>query len=239
MKIEYAALTNKGKIRKENQDSLFIVHQRINVEDYFASGTAETDAPLCLAVFDGMGGGQCGREASVLAADTMGALEDTCALSAIFQAVSAAIEKYMKDHALLSMGTTAAALMLSGDCAEICNIGDSGIYCFYQDRMIRLFENHSIRIGTGGKRYLTQYLGINSAEMQIEPFAQMVKLCEGYRFLLCSDGLTDLVSETEIAEIVTGACVSNACKELFARAMQNGGKDNISLILVDIVEVKP
>lgn len=234
MVIEYAALTNRGKIRKENQDSLIVENRSINSNDYTESGTTDTVAPVCFAVFDGMGGGQCGREASVLGADMLLKQADTCFLTEAFYNISASIEECIKTKDLHSMGTTAAVLRFKDRTAEICNIGDSGIYCFYQDRMIRLYENHSIHIGVSGKRYLTQYLGLDSKEMRIEPFEQKVKLESGYRFLLCSDGLTDLISEEEIAEIVSGASPAEVCNGLFARAMQNGGTDNISIVIADI-----
>jgi len=236
MKIAYSALTNKGKIRLENQDSLFLVDRRINEEAFSESGTLDSGESLCFAVFDGMGGGQCGRDASVLAADLLPLMRTGCSLPAAFSKINAAMETYMTDHALTLMGTTAAVIVLSGETAELCNIGDSGIYCIYRDRMVRLSENHSMQIGAGGKRYLTQYLGIRSEEMQIEPFAQTVRLCSGYRFLLCSDGLTDLVSEPEVGELMADASAKDACEALFARAMEHGGKDNISIILIDLID---
>lgn len=235
MKIKYSALTNKGRIRKENQDSLLLAHRSINADDFFESETIEAEAPLCFAVFDGMGGGQCGREASVLAAEMLCSLQGALPLAEGCRQINAAIEAYMKEHDLLSMGTTAAALVFNEGAVEICNIGDSGIYCVFQDRMVRLSESHSIQVGGGGRRFLTQYLGLRSTELQIEPFVQTVKAESGYRFLLCSDGLTDLVPETEIAETLAGTPSADACRKLYALAMQTGGKDNISIILADII----
>lgn len=236
MKIAYSALTNKGKTRKENQDCLLLARYKSNDNDFFTSGTISTDSLPCFAVFDGVGGGQCGREASDLAAEVLLSKKGAGSLLETFYDINIAIEKFIQDNSLFTMGTTAAAIVFGENTAEICNIGDSGIYCFYQNRMVRLFENHSIQIGTAGKRYLTQYLGIGQEEMQIEPFSQMVKLCSGYRFLLCSDGLTDLVSEAEIAEIVSEDSAADACKRLFEQAMTNGGNDNISIIIADVTE---
>jgi len=234
MVIQYAALTNKGNIRKENQDSLIIENRRINSDAYTDAGTASTAAPVCFAVFDGMGGGQCGRDASVLAADMLLDQAGRSSLTEIFHNINASIEAFVQANDLHSMGTTAAVLRFQDRAVEICNIGDSGIYCFYQDRMVRLSENHSIQIGNAGKRYLTQHLGLSSKEMRIEPFEQNIKLESGYRFLICSDGLTDPVPETEIFEITSEAPLRDVCQTLYARAMENGGNDNISIIIMDL-----
>lgn len=234
MVIQYAALTDKGNLRKENQDSLIVENRRITSDAYTGAGTASTAAPVCFAVFDGMGGGQCGRDASVLAADILLDQAESGCLTDAFYTINAAIEAFVKANGLHAMGTTAAVLRFQGNAVEVCNIGDSGIYCFYQDRMMRLSENHSIQIGMDGKRYLTQHLGLSSKEMRIEPFEQSIKLESGYRFMICSDGLTDPVPEPEIFEIASKAPLGEVCHTLYARAMENGGKDNISLIILDL-----
>ena len=234
MIVQYSALTNRGKIREENQDSLIVENRRMNSNEFATSGTANTSSPVCFAVFDGMGGAQCGRDASALAADILLDQAENCSLTDAFYSINTSIEEFAQAEDLHTMGTTAAVLLFKDNTVNICNIGDSGIYCFHQDRMIRLYENHSIQIGNDGKRYLTQYLGLDSKEMQIEPFEQNIKLESGYRFMICSDGLTDLVSEMEILEIAYKTALSDVCHSLFTRAMENGGKDNISVIIIDV-----
>lgn len=82
---------------------------------------------------------------------------------------------------------------------------------------------------------LTQHLGIPSSEMIIEPYTKIIKLQSADRFLLCSDGLSDMVPITKIQEIVSRPLSPIEVVQLLTKmAMQNGGRDNITIILCDI-----
>jgi protein phosphatase len=83
---------------------------------------------------------------------------------------------------------------------------------------------------------LTQFLGINPQEMLLEPYIQKISLRQGDIFLICSDGLTDMVSEQQIAKILqTEESVKEQCLHLRDEALENGGKDNITIIVCRVV----
>ena len=125
--------------------------------------------------------------------------------------------------------------------ACIANIGDSKIYLIRNYGLTQLSVDHTDKVLLDQKRItkrkpqLTQHLGIPSSEMIIEPYTKIIKLQSADRFLLCSDGLSDMVPITKIQEIVSRPLSPIEVVQLLTKmAMQNGGRDNITIILCDI-----
>ena len=101
---------------------------------------------------------------------------------------------------------------------------------FFLDIIIRIIKYDGI---TGRKPYLTQYLGIDPDEMMIEPYIKSYYLQEGDTFLICSDGVTDMVEEQEICRILAHNEDVGDCVDLLIQAaLDGGGKDNITAIVV-------
>lgn len=230
MKVLYYAISDCGKIRKENQDR-YVVPQEGTT--YLVSEI--TELPSVFAVFDGMGGEEFGGDAAQIAIDTFKQVPDhnNCDLKRINHIINNALCRYMSENNIDRMGTTSAFLKIKEETAVACNVGDSSIYKISGNKIFRLSMSHSMKIGT--KRVLTQHLGIPEKEMVLEPYGCRCSLEKDDIFLLCTDGLTDMVEEKRIFEILIKNEFEKIGQLLLCEALENGGKDNITIILCKIV----
>ena len=138
-----------------------------------------------------------------------------------------------------NMGSTVAGYYLLDDRFWVCNMGDSKCYLYRDGVLAQMSEDHTDeaemqKIGiTGRKPMLTQYFGIDPNEMVLEPHIQSGYILSGDQLLICSDGLTDMVPEEEIKAILeTSADPSLAVNKLVNAALDGGGKDNITVIVI-------
>lgn len=249
MNYSYAAICETGQVRSENQDRIYLNGTICNGERTQTNGFGEERG--LFAVADGMGGEAQGAQAAQSALTALPPKEDWSA-NTVLQAYEAGnrlvceqIRKIKKRS-----GATLVTLLLTGDDqAVIANIGDSRCYVFRDDHLTQLSSDHTVvqrllalgvidpaRAKTHAERHrLTQHLGIFPDELVIQPHTACLPVKPGDRFLLCSDGLTDMLEDDEICEILREKEEPQLCAaELYQRAMQNGGKDNISAILVRI-----
>ncbi len=274
--IPYTCLSHIGCCRHTNQDNFicdgtyrdtdstpgrgFSSVSRLQTLDFGAepcavTGCLTSENPSLLGVFDGMGGEECGEEAALLAAKRAARLklgkEREASLLALCRRANAGICSYVDRNGLQDMGTTAALLALDSDGISLCNIGDSKIFVFSAEGLQQVSEDHLSAAPYGQKAPLSQYLGMPPVETQIEPYTLSREFHTGDVYLLCSDGLTDMVSEKEIEEILGSSidlpdscdsttesieeALSNAAQQLLTRALEGGGKDNITIILCQIV----
>ena len=135
------------------------------------------------------------------------------------------------------MGSTIAMLMFFGDQPYVCNLGDSRIYRFRDDELMQISEDHlePVPPGSGRKPRLVQHLGIFEEEMRLEPYIAKGALKRGDVFLLCSDGLTDMVSPAEICLILKETrSEKRAVERLIELALEHGGRDNTTVIVCRI-----
>ena len=223
MKVTYYALSDCGKIRNENQDS------------YMLPEVSASPGVANFAVFDGMGGEQSGEKASAIAKDaSVSVMKETplCSLKKRTLFINGLICKYMDEFGIKRMGSTASFLRVMPKKAQICNVGDSRVYRVSEGKIAQLSVDHAMYVGQ--RRVLTQHLGVPVQEMVIEPYENTCECLPGDVFLLCSDGLTDMVDEKTILEIIENNEFRNVGKALFDTAMQNGGKDNITIVVCKI-----
>ena len=253
MLLNSCVVSHPGKVRDKNEDN-FLFYDLIseNTNKYlFFENRAETTEPTLLGVFDGMGGASDGEIASRIAAlvfrsrFTKAYNEDGEALlSDMCRRANNEICKEMKRNDKQSMGATASVMSFSGDNFVLCNIGDSPIFIFRYDRLVEISYEHTERknleaLGEATdekKKYkLTQHLGIDSSEMVIEPNIVPGQLKHGDRILICTDGLTDMVKKDRIGAILAERLpTSETASKLFGEAMDAGGKDNLTLMLIDV-----
>lgn len=233
MKLEFTAITSRGKVRSENQDTIFLPSGWLNEDTFEAHIPTDSERKLLFAVFDGMGGELCGKEASILAAQTLSAQPLDTAFETLCFAMNDAICRYMKENDVKAMGTTAAMVRIYNEKVEYCNLGDSRIYLIDGLSMYRLSKDHTVTV-FGDRKALTQHLGISPKEILIEPHTGTVPIKSGSNFLLCSDGLTDLLAESEIGKTIITNPNKEAAHCLVDEALKRGGKDNISVILIHI-----
>lgn len=240
--IRYTSVSHTGYIRKVNQDSIVCENQHI--DDPYANGYQKKDGYIPIkkasvfGVFDGMGGLSNGEIASSITAKCIAKfnfetnpilkLKDLCVKA------NKEICEFAKKNNLGNMGTTAAVLVFSRQGISLCNIGDSKIYRLGDGCMEQISKDHTEKCSWSNNYLLTQNLGIREEELKIRPY-----LAEGYYqvgdiYLICSDGLTDMISQESIKEIILKVPFEQASQELLKKALEAGGKDNISLVMCKI-----
>lgn len=240
--IQYFCTSHIGKVRRINQDNFFcngVILQ--SPEEQLPSpltGSVRDRDNTLFAIFDGMGGEECGEIASLIAAKNARHItlqsDPVEALSQFCQNANAAICRYADKNAVGVMGTTAAMLAFTQRGVFLCNIGDSKILRFSGGVLEQVSTDHVAITVFGQKPPLLQNLGIPPTEMVIDPYFAKGDYQDGDTFLICSDGLTDMVSSQEIEEILSAHPLADAGSLLLEQALANGGKDNITIILCKI-----
>ena len=236
--VEVNAVTHRGHVRPENEDTITVDGWVSDVVmDAPRRSRHDLNAPLLLAVADGMGGHVGGEIASRysikrLAQLSGGAQELVDCLAAIDSELHAAMAA---TPSLLGMGTTVAGLLLSPGETVWFNVGDSRVYAVREGCPVQL----SVDDVPPGPRtgMITQTLGGSPFSLPIAPHLGQAPLSIPSRWLLCSDGLSDMLSDAEIEEIlgqVDEQADEDILRALFAEAMAAGGADNISIILVSV-----
>lgn len=249
--IEYAYTCHIGKIRNNNEDNFWCCGDSLEAQNqgmsHIRSGYMKQSEYPLLAVFDGMGGESCGEMAAFLAAEACGEHFKTAKdgirndpeefLNEICESMNQAICDYGRTNKINSMGTTAALLAFAEDAVYSCNLGDSRIYKSDREKFYLISQDHVLGRSLFGKAPLTQYLGMEEENLQLEPSISRQEIKIGDRFLLCSDGITDMLSDGEIADILSRDIpVAKTVEILVDRALKKGGRDNITVVLCEIME---
>ena len=249
--IEYAYTCHIGKIRNNTEDNFWCCGDSLEAQNqgmsHIRSGYMKQSEYPLLAVFDGMGGESCGEMAAFLAAEACGEHFKTAKdgirndpeefLNEICESMNQAICDYGRTNKINSMGTTAALLAFAEDAVYSCNLGDSRIYKSDREKFYQISQDHVLGRSLFGKAPLTQYLGMEEENLQLEPSISRQEIKIGDRFLLCSDGITDMLSDGEIADILSRDIpVAKTVEILVDRALKKGGRDNITVVLCEIME---
>ena len=232
-----------GKRRKSNQD-------------YTATFTNQKNQLLALLA-DGMGGHQAGDIASRQAVEEIGiAWEATTIddsekavqwfLQHIQQTNQRIFEKGQSQPTLSGMGTTLEVVTLLDNHLALAHVGDSRIYLFREQRLIALTEDHSLVNALLKSGEITQEMAENHPRKNIitrslgmpgslEVDVAIHRIEDHDQLLLCSDGLTNMVSEPKIAQILLeAASLQDASQRLIEEANAKGGLDNITVLLIDV-----
>ena len=236
--IRYSCVCDIGKRRAMNQDN-FICGGRCLGDGGAApafpiSGSASSDEVTLLGVFDGMGGEERGEVASLIAARRAKALRlgDDPEAELVKYCVEANEEicEYIVRNRLTSMGTTAALLAFGPFGIALCNIGDSKVFRYASGALEQIARDHVAMATRGRKPLLLQNLGIPRDELRIEPFTAMGSYADGDLYLICSDGLTDMVPLDDIRGEIERSAFESLAPALLQRALENGGRDNVTII---------
>lgn len=229
-----AGLTNRGKVREKNEDSIL------------------TDpSGLLWAVADGMGGYGHGDVASDIVIDCLAAIphdaDPPAALVAQLEQANRMVTLRQQEPGMGRMGSTVVAMMLTGALAHVAWVGDSRAYLLRSGRLRLLTRDHSV------VQDLVDQGVLSAAEAESHPESHIitravggddalvvdtatVPLDIGDRLLLCSDGLTRCVYEQTIEFLLSNADTPDlACVALVREALENGAPDNVSVIAVQIV----
>ncbi|MGH9075562.1 MAG: Stp1/IreP family PP2C-type Ser/Thr phosphatase, partial [Acidimicrobiales bacterium] len=240
-RLRSGSATDIGLVRRVNQDQVL-------------------EADTLFAVADGMGGHAGGEVASKTAVEALrSAFEqapDPPSAGDLVGAVEAANEavwdRAAADPDLRGMGTTLTALALVTEEGKeelaLAHVGDSRAYRFRQGRLDQLTADHSLvgemvrrgqlsaaeAAGHPQRHVVTRAVGIDP---MVEVDAWLVRPTAGDRILVCSDGLVDEVEDAEIATVLGDvADPGRAARELVSLAREHGGKDNITVLVVDVVD---
>jgi PPM family protein phosphatase len=232
MNVSVGAASDIGQVREGNEDSYLVI------------------APL-YAVADGMGGHRGGEVASNLALETVQQLFEQRSgtlAEQVEQANRAVFERSQQDRSVSGMGTTLTAALIDGSRVHLAHVGDSRAYLFRGGDLSLLTEDHTLvhkMVKEGEitadeaethphRSILTRALGVDAA-VQVDE--SDVEVGDGDRLLLCSDGLTGMVSDEQIREILgRNPDPQSAVDELVKEANQAGGIDNITAVILDFVD---
>ena len=225
--------THVGKIRKNNEDSLTVIE------------------PETFVVADGMGGQAAGEVASKMLIESVknfllsiyGVWNEDILAKAILKANVEILREAEKNPNYQGMGTTATILHIDKKHAYFAHVGDSRIYRLRNKNFEQLTQDHSyvedlVRRGEiteaearvhPMKNILTQAVGVVE-NISVDTANFLIE--DGDIFLLCTDGLTNMVADESIAEILITS--SNPAEDLIQAALDGGGADNISVIVVEV-----
>ncbi|MCL1878776.1 MAG: protein phosphatase 2C domain-containing protein [Defluviitaleaceae bacterium] len=253
MKLTTYAICDIGRVRADNQDNLYlngVLRESFSDTSTFRHSDTSDNVGV-YAVADGMGGASHGGLASFIAVNEMKKTNfpnKKDAMSRYLLERNSDICHIMKKNNGVRMGSTFAGLYVAEDSAVVTNIGDSRIYLLRGGELRQLSVDHTaartkVELGIiteeearkdPERNKLTQHLGIFPSEMEIEPYREQVTLCDGDVFLLCSDGLTDMLDNDLILHILnTYNSLEEKAEVLLAEALKNGGRDNITIMLVN------
>jgi len=235
----YVARSEVGLVRKNNQDSAYA-------------------SPTMLMVADGMGGAAAGDLASAVAINELRQADADLTGKDMLEAASAAISRANErirdlvslDSSLDGMGTTVCGLLFDGERLAVANIGDSRGYRLRNGVFERITRDHSWVQTLVDDGRITEaealvhphrslILKVLNGQANHVPDLEMSDIEAGDRYLLCSDGLCGMVTDAAIEEIIGGDDPEQVVEQLVRIAYDEGGLDNVTIILADVVSEGP
>ena len=231
--ISWGSRSDVGLVRGHNEDSFFL------------------RAPL-FVVSDGMGGHAAGEVASSIAVETIGerapATADDVLLGAAVEAANQAVIKGAEEGiGKPGMGCTATAVLIEKNKMAVAHVGDSRVYVLHHGTLVRVTHDHSYveeLVDSGqitadearthpSRSIITRALG-SDPDMYADHFSLEVN--DGDRVILCSDGLSSMISDSELEAVaVSSATPQQAADNLVAAALTAGGADNVTVVVVDVL----
>ncbi len=248
MKVIYSVRSHKGNVREKNEDNFLAdgITLLTEYENKPFSIDASAFSPIVLAVCDGMGGEESGEFASLTAVKKLSEakLQSQKEInSAVRNCIEAANDEICSSGK--RSGTTLALAVISEKSTHCFNVGDSRIYLLKNRSFRRITNDHTkgaekVKNGvipvekerqSEDANKLTRCIGIGNYRS-----AENYPVISGkYRLLICSDGLTDMVTDVEIHKVASeNAKISDVADKLLQAALNNGGEDNITIIAADI-----
>ena len=234
--LRYAARSDVGLLREGNEDSAYA-------------------GPRLLAVADGMGGHAAGEVASGIAIATIAPLDSDLPGSDLLTELRKAAESANQhlremvaaDNELEGMGTTLTALLHDGSRLGLLHIGDSRAYLYRDGELVQITHDHTLvknlvdegRLSAEAAQTHPHRGVITRAldgQVELDPDLSVFEVQPGDRLLVCSDGLTGVVSDETIAHTLSGADPQQAVDRLVELALRGGGPDNVTVIVADVVD---
>ena len=240
--MQVVSRTHVGLVRENNEDALLVRE------------------PYLFAVADGMGGYAAGEIASRAILKAFEAATHSLRhqqgeqnihkvlVEAFDKANTHVFKMAVSNDKYTGMGTTMTALYLPGDgTAYCCHVGDSRLYTYREGNLVQVTRDHTYvaDLQASGeiteeeafihpqRHVLMKALGV---EESVRADSLHFKLLPEDRLLLCSDGLSDMLRQQEILDLMGGEDINSVADQLLERSLCNGGRDNVSFILIDLAE---
>lgn len=231
--ISWGARSDVGLVRSHNEDSFLL------------------RTPL-FAVCDGMGGHAAGEVASSIAVETIAATApnnaDDALLGAAIESANLAVIKGAEDgRGKPGMGCTASAVLIDGNRMAVAHVGDSRVYLLHHGTLVRVTRDHSYveeLVDAGqitadearthpSRSIITRALG-SDPDMYADHFT--LEVVNGDRVIVCSDGLSSMVPDSDIEALATSSATpQQAADNLVSAALTAGGADNVTVVVVDVL----
>lgn len=254
--IRAVIVSDVGKKRTENQDN-FSFEKSVNENK---SGSLKLKAqntllPQAYGIMDGMGGEKLGAQASLEAARFFSDIKEEILgvlpklnekgrvrlFTSLVHSLNEKVCQMASENNVKQSGTTFASAFFIKKSVYLVSVGDSPIFLIRKGRAmiqnkldimnLTVMENGEEKHMKGG---LSQFLGMDANEYELAPHVTDLKPEAGDKFLLCSDGLTDYVSPEEIGEAVYEKPIEESIDILLNLALERGGRDNITVLLLDV-----
>lgn len=216
--MTFAARTDPGCVKSDNEDTLLVLPEH-----------------SLFGVCDGMGGMNQGGFASRYTVDQLRELAASLTLGEALREVSQRLYQLARrSRGLFWTGTTAVLTRLHPEGLELAHVGDSRAYCF-RHRLVALTRDHNLSVELGmseehpNARSMTRYVG----QSELVPEVRRWRWRRPARLLLCSDGITKELADSALEALLPGGTPDEACARLVEAARAAGGRDNLSVIVVD------
>lgn len=258
--LEAAVETHVGLVRKNNEDNFYFDGEVLDSYKTTCTGLVSVSKGdrFIFAVCDGMGGLNSGEKASYIAAKSIKQLEELS--NPDFETINNFVEDLndkiyyaASDAQDRGMGTTLALLVMSDGKAFSVNAGDSRVYHIRGGKLTLITEDHTtahrfVKMGMlsedeaknhYSRHMLTRFLGMPPEEGEVGAhFSQMIEINKGDSFLIASDGLTEMLDEDMVEKIMQKKLSASECaKSLVKEAIERGGRDNITVMVLKINNV--
>ena len=260
--LRVSVSTHIGKVRGNHEDNFYLEGLYMNDifrNDFSASYTVRSADGMTFAVFDGMGGAAYGEVASEIAVRTLRKYEkklkyadgtrmlDQLVSSYTTEANDAICDMLTEKHCAVG-GTTFSMLYFMGDAVKLYYLGDSRMYRYQSDGLTRLTRDHTVanqKVDAAiyteeeakhspDQHRLTLFIGSDRKKVGLNADSRPPMPLEiGSKFLLCTDGLTNMCSDEEIHSLLSQNYFNEAAV-LVQAALQNGGADNITCIVLEV-----
>ena len=261
--LRVSVSTHIGKVRGNHEDNFYLEGLHMNDifrNDFSASYTVRSADGMTFAVFDGMGGAAYGEVASEIAVRTLRKYEkklkyadgtrmlDQLVSSYTTEANDAICDMLTEKHCAVG-GTTFSMLYFMGDAVKLYYLGDSRMYRYQSDGLTRLTRDHTVanqKVDAAiyteeeakhspDQHRLTLFIGSDRKKVGLNADSRPPMPLEiGSKFLLCTDGLTNMCSDEEIHSLLSQNYFNEAAV-LVQAALQNGGADNITCIVLEVL----
>ena len=238
-RLVYGAAACQGT--RPRQEDVLLANGTLTARpDYTLADTAP--CPAAFAVLDGIGGGYGGAEVAHAAAEAldraaapylhMELADYTQPLAAIFADAERETKRFMAENGYTRSGASAALVIAASRAVYTANLGDSRVYRYTHGALTQLTCDH--RFALGGRHELYQYLGASDEDTEISPTIGKIDRVAGERLLLCTDGVSEKLSDEELAAMLTAHPDAGDAAGAIIAAVKSVATDNATVLVVDL-----